>query len=248
MRLLRLLALVILAACGPPRYDGRTAVEWMDALEESDGAELAQLEDVEAVPILAEIVRSDRTKARLMAIQVLSQLGAEAKDAVPALIEALDAPEPAVRAYAALALGRIGKPASDALVRLEAALHDPYARVRVASALAAWGIARDLETTRAVLWQGLTSANPRVRAMAAQAFGELGEEAVDLMVLALVDRDEQVRAAAAETLGRIGASTEIARTALEEATKDKSPLVAAAAEQGLAALGPGPKSAPRKAR
>jgi HEAT repeat protein len=238
VRLLGPLALLLLAACGPPRYDGRTAHQWMDALEEGDAdTELARLANVEAVPILTEIVRSKRVKARLMAIQVLAQLGPDAKDAVPALIEALDAKEPAVRAFAALALGRIGKPAADAVVRLEAALRDPHARVRVASALAAWGITRDLETTRTVLWQALTSPDPRVRTMAAEAFGELGEEGVDLMVLALIDRDEQVRVAAAETLGRIGAGSATAKKALQEATQDQSPAVAAAAREALASLG-----------
>ncbi|MHC4819448.1 MAG: HEAT repeat domain-containing protein [Planctomycetota bacterium] len=248
MRLPRPLVLLILAACGPPTYDGRTAHEWMDELEEGSEAELARLEEIEAVPILMEIVRSKRVKARLMAIQVLAQLGPDAKEAVPALIEALDAQEPAVRAFAALALGRIGKPAADAVVRLEQALRDPHARVRVASALAAWGITGDLETARAVLWQALTSNDPRVRTMAAEAFGELGEAGIDLMILALADLDEQVRAAAAETLGRIGAGSKAARTALEEATKDTSPLVVAAAKQGLAALGPGPERAPPEGR
>jgi HEAT repeat protein len=233
-----LLALALLAACGPPRYEGRTAHEWMDALEEGDpDTELARLQTVEAMPILTEIVRSTRVKARLMAIQVLAQMGPTAKDAVPALIEALDAKDPGVRAFAALALGRIGKPAADAVVRLEAALRDPHARVRIASALAAWGITRDLETTRTVLWQALTSSDPRIRTMAAEAFGELGEDGVDLMVLALMDRDERVRAAAAETLGRIGGGSETARKALREATEDKSPVVAAAAKKALASLG-----------
>jgi HEAT repeat protein len=229
-------SLALLAACGPPRFEGRTAQEWMTVLEEGDGAELAQLEDPEAIPILAEIVRSERTKARLMAIQVLAQLGPDAKDAVPALIEALDAEEPAVRAFAALALGRIGRPAADAVIRLEQALHDPHARVRIASALAAWGITRDLKTTRQVLWDALISRDPRVRAMAAEAFGELGADGVDLMIVALGDRDERVRAAAAETLGRIGGGSQEARRALKEATQDGSRVVAAAARQALADL------------
>jgi len=237
VRLLCPLALVILAACGPPRYEGRTAHQWMDALEEGPDTELARLENTEAVPILMEIVRSKRVKAQLMAIQALTRLGPDAKDAVPALTEALAAKEPAVRAFAALALGRIGKPAMDALVPLEAALHDPHARVRVAAALAIWGIARHLETTRAVLWQALTSNDPRVRAMAAQAFGELGDEGVELMIVALLDRDEQVRVAAAETLGRIGAGSDAARQALTESMQDSSPAVAAAAKEALAALG-----------
>jgi HEAT repeat protein len=241
VRLLGSIALLLLAACGP-RFDGRNPDQWMDALEEGSDEELARLENVEAVPVLIEIVRSKRVKAQLMAIHVLARLGPEAKDAVPALIEALDAQEPAVRAFAALALGRIGKPAEDALVRLEEALRDPHARVRVAAALAAWGIAGDIETSRTVLWQALTSRDPRVRAMAAEALGELGEEAVELMVLALVDPDENVRAAAAETLGRIGVGSTAARTALLEAAKDESPVVAAAAREALARI------APRRAR
>ncbi len=231
--------LLLLATCGPPRYEGRTAQEWMDALEEGDAEkELARLENVEAVGILTEIIRSTRVKAKLMAIQVVTKLGPDAKDTVPALIEALDAKEPAVRAFAALALGRIGKPAADAVVRLEASLRDPHARVRITSALAAWGITGDLETARKVLWQAMTSPDPRVRTMAAEAFVELGEEGVDLMVLALVDRDENVRAAAAETLGRIGGDSKSARRALQEATQDQSPVVAAAARKALANLGP----------
>lgn len=232
-------SLLLLAACGPPRYEGRTAQEWMDALEKDDAdRELARLEDAQAVPILSEIIRSTRVKARLMAIQVVTQLGPAAKDTVPALIEALDAEETKVRAFAALALGRIGKPAADAVVRLEAALHDPHARVRITSALAAWGITGDLETARAVLWQALTSSDPRVRTMAAEAFGELGDAGVNLMIVALADRDEDVRVAAAQTLGRIGGRSRTARQALQEATQDPSPVVAAAARKALASLGP----------
>ncbi|MHC4549614.1 MAG: HEAT repeat domain-containing protein [Planctomycetota bacterium] len=225
--------LLLLAACGPPRYEGRTAEEWIAVLEQGEGEALPRLASRDAVPVLALIVRSDRTRARLMAIQVLTRLGPDAADAVPALIAALDAPEPGVRAYGALALGRVGDRARDALVRLDRLLADPDAQVRVAAALAVWGIARDLETARLELWRGLVSESPKVRAMAAEAFGELGDEGIDLLILCLADRDPRVRAAAATTLGRIGAGHERARQALEEAAADEHPDVARAAKKAL---------------
>ena len=113
---------------------------------------------------------------------------------------------------------------------------DPHARVRLCAAMAVWGIARDLETARIELWRGLTSDIPRVRAMAAEAFGELGDAGVDLLIIALLDRDPAVRAAAATTLGRVGGGNDLTRQALGEAAQDSDLDVAVAAKRALAAL------------
>jgi HEAT repeat protein len=238
-----LLVALLLAACGedepaPATFGGKGVDAWAAALE-GDGAEAAREEllqaGAEAVPVLAGLVaRADAPQARLVALELVARIGPGAEEAVPALIEALEDDDPALRGFVATTLGRIGEGARPALLALDQHLHDRDAGVRVMSALAIWGIAGDARTAKDLLLRALRSENARLRSLAASAFSELGELAVDPLAVSLLDKDPRVREAAATALGHVGPAARKALPLLEQAVAiDSSEDVRLAARQAI---------------
>jgi HEAT repeat protein len=231
--------LLLLAACGGAAFEGKDATAWAAELADPErgGAAMETLQTPEAVPVLVEILdghrQPDETRARIQAAAVLGRLGADGKEAVPALIEAMKAKDPGVRGMAAVALGRMGDAARPALVALDRALGDPSQRVRVAAALAVYGIAGDRDTAHGELLRAMSGGSPGVRAMVAEALGELGEKSVDILVVAMADEEPRVRAAAATSLGQLRTKDPLAREALDEALQDKEAAVRGAASLAI---------------
>lgn len=186
----------------------------------------------ELITHLLQAVDDEHARVRLEAIYALGVIARPplALDDAPALIKALDHYDPAIRAGAARVAGRLHvASAGDALIR---AVNDSNADVRYA-AMRALG---DVQEVRAVeaLAEQLTfygrgeGAWSALHALAKIAHGS----SVPLFTARLGDRDESLRRAAMEGLGRSGDTSENA--ALQEAAgTDASPMVRAAAAFAL---------------
>lgn len=231
-----LLALLLVAGCAE-RLDGRTAEEWAKELADPERGATAHdrlaAKGAEATGMLVAILETAPARPQIMAASLLAKLGPAASPAVPALAHALKAKDSGVRGMAAIALGRIGGEARSALVPLDRALSDRDVRVRVASALAIYGITGDTTAPTRVLFTTLTSDDPDVRAMVAEAFEEMGTPILDLLVRSLRNNDESTRVSAANTLGAMGRGALGAKSALLDALEDKSEEVRAAAAAAL---------------
>jgi hypothetical protein len=83
-----------------------------------------------SVPATAVALKAGSEQARLLALEVLGELGSEAEEAVPALAEALKDRSSEVRLRAAAVLGKVGTKASAAAPALKEALKDWNADVR----------------------------------------------------------------------------------------------------------------------
>ncbi|HEX5270803.1 MAG TPA: HEAT repeat domain-containing protein [Gemmataceae bacterium] len=190
---------------------------------------------------LIGIVKTDKeAKRRRAAISGLTEIGLKSPRGVLALVAALkDDADPEVRAAAAQSVGRVAQKA-------EARLEDPKEAKEELPRLME---ARDncLEALRTALQKDsdkdpkLDAKRARVREACASALGRVGTEllttrtaedrsdslvknftaAVPVLTGALKDPDAGVRAAAAESLGRLSDYAREALPALVEAFKDK---------------------------
>lgn len=193
-------------------------------------------------PTLDAAVRDARAKNprfRLAAAERLSDAPPDrADEAAEALRVLLDDELGPIRAAAARALGELG--AASAREALTAALDDPHVEVREA-ALAA---AARLDPEPTWLEARLTDPRPELRFEAVVALAEhLPARAVEALPACLEDDDAAVRAAAARSLGVLGAETdpgarddETTRDALA-ARLDDAHAVRAEAALALARLG-----------
>jgi HEAT repeat protein len=157
-----------------------------------------------------------------------------APDAEQMLIKALDHYDPAVRAAAARVSGRIGVAAAgDALIK---GINDSSADVRHAS-MRALGMLRDERAVVALTEQLQFYGKGQGAWAALDALARIGHaSSVPLFTERLTDRDPYLRRAAAEGLGRAGATA--ALSALETgAGNDPSGTVRAAMQYALQKLG-----------
>ncbi len=228
--------LLLVAGCAD-RLDGKTAEEWAKELADPGKGDTARdrlaAKGAEAIEMLIAILETAPAKPQVMAASLLARLGPEAHPAVPALAKALKSKDRGVRVMAAIALGRVGEGARDALVPLDRALRDQDVRVRVAASLALYGITGDTAAPTRVLFSTLTSEDPDVRAMVAEAFDEMGTPILDLLVRSLGNKEESTRVSAAQTLGAMGPGAAEAKPALLTALEDPSESVRAAAARAL---------------
>lgn len=145
-------------------------------------------------------LRSPLGEARLKACMVLG--GMHSRIAVPALIEIFnDDPDPMVRINAGEALGVIG--AEPAVVHLLKALRNPtrFQQVRVAEVLSRMGM-----TAVPALTAAIDDDDVRIIALALDILADIGWMSdFDPAIRALSHASPEVRARAAEALGRAGA-------------------------------------------
>jgi hypothetical protein len=142
-----------------------------------------------AVPALIVGLTDENLSGRTKSVDVLGEIGPNAKAAVPTLIVLLENEDNRLRSTAANALGRIGPPASDAVPELIKLLKDDDAYVRSSSvdALNDIGVKRIPTTnTQAAVPaliellddEGQTAANRRhVRRSAVRVLGQIGPPA-----------------------------------------------------------------------
>jgi HEAT repeat protein len=171
--------------------------------------------DRKASAILTAALKDPMADVRLDAVQLLIDLGPDAKECLPALVDVLGDADGKVRVTAAEAVWRLGKP-SAALPALVAALRDKDPGNRAYAA-----------------------------AQLGYLMREDAKPAVPALIQALWDEDTGVRAAAEEALGRISASARAAIPALLTALKrpgEEDPIYSSTAE-ALGRFGPAAKTA-----
>lgn len=176
-------------------------------------------EATRAVPALITLLKKEKSSGdqeklvREAVISTLGKFGSKAMEAVPALIESFkEDPEANVTglAYnlsgASLALSEIG---TAALAPLIGALSNPDVRVRCYAAYALGFMKTDDNAAvhALILALGDVSAKSIVRVRAAAAINDIGiaaHSAIPALQIALKDKDESVRSAAADAIGKMG--------------------------------------------
>jgi HEAT repeat protein len=190
----------------------------------------------ELVTALLQAVDDATQKVRLEAIYTLGVIARPplSGEAVPALIKALDHYDPSVRAGAAAVAGRLKvTSAGEVLIK---AINDSKAPVRFA-AMRALGEIRDEAAIEALTQQLNYYGKGEGAWSALDALARIGHSSsAPLFKARLVDKDQYLRRAAAEGLGRAGDASEI--SALEiGAGNDPSAMVRAAMAFALQKLG-----------
>jgi HEAT repeat protein len=159
--------------------------------------------------------------------------------AVPALVKAVGSDNPAVREEALTALRWAGpKVNAQAKDAFRAALGVKDEKVRLAAAEALADIDPSVQEAEDVLVAALKDREPSVRCSVACSLGRFGKKAVPLLVAALADEEAAVRSGAAGTLAGIGPDAAPARDALVEGLIDSEEHVRAAAALALACICP----------
>ena len=186
-----------------------------------------------AVPALAKALSDISGHVGEGAARILGELGPDAKEAIPALIscmkngarvrtasealgkigpvaippltKALEDENRNVRRGAAQGLGHIGEPASKAAGALAEALRKDDERFFRQTVL--WTLGRVKPSGKAPvagLLEVIRGKNPVFRKQATDILGQLGKEAVPLLLEALGDKDAAVRASVVAALKNIG--------------------------------------------
>ena len=190
----------------------------------------------ELVTALLQAVDDENQKVRLEAIYALGVIAKAplAADQVQRLIKALDHYDPAVRSGAARAIGRIKvSEAGDALLK---AVNDSQAEVRYA-AMRALGAIRETRAVRALTEQFAFYKKGEGAWSALDALAQIGApESAPLFKERLLDKDQFIRRAAAEGLGRARDVGSV-DTLETNVTTDDSPMVRLASAFAMVKLG-----------
>ncbi len=169
-----------------------------------------------ATAALVRVLGDENRWVRWYAAEALGNMGADAAPAVDALLPLLDHKDAYTRRHAIEALGRIGVPAKRAIPALTRARDDDHdISVRTAARVALHQV--NLVELAA---QALQQANGEVRELIGKLQGD----------------DESAAAAAAKTLGELGARAGDAVPALALALRHKSKRIRAAAATALGNL------------
>ena len=208
---------------------------------------------VEALASLGSVivprVASRLTDADLrdFAVRLLQRLGPEAKAAVPAILKQLRASgsdeDPAFRASLQFTLGLIGPEAKDAVPMLIESLRSEDEDLRSSACFALAKIGKGAAAAVPALRKSLESDDPFTQLSSAWALLEidpgdrkLAERTVPLLIGALENERDGVRAEAARTLGGLGDIAEPAIGPLKKLLDDESPEVRQAAKKALGQL------------
>lgn len=190
----------------------------------------------ELVTALLQAVDDETAKVRLEAIYALGVIARAPLEPgqVQGLIKALDHYDPSVRSAAARVIGRVKvAEAGDALLK---AVNDSQAEVRYA-ALRALGAIKDTRAVAALAEQLAFYKKGEGAWSALDALAQIAAPAsVPLFKERLQDKDQFIRRAAAEGLGRAG-DLESIETLEKAATLDDSAMVRLAAAFSLQKLG-----------
>jgi HEAT repeat protein len=211
----------------------------------------------EALPDLLAVLRDPKAKVptRLYSIMAVGGIGPDAAPALPGLLEVMtDTKTDAdLRAAAAEAIGRLGKgtEAVPVLAKTLTASDSPL-KLRRAAAAALDQFGTDAAPALAELRQALKDADKFVRCTAMHAIGGLGKElgmqrrdVVTALLACLNDTVLEVRVAAIETFGNLGAEAlgddlQAVVDKLTDAARDSRKDVKEAAQNALKKLKPAP--------
>jgi len=152
------------------------------------------------VPALTGAIHDGCDQVRRRAVRSLGDLGDAALPALPHLISALRDPVTCVRLEAMATLGRLGPDAEPAIPYLVALLSDEETRVRTVAASTLKKIGAECIP---YLVEGMADPDAILRERAALLLGHLratSDDAVEALLEALSDYDEDVRAAARRAL------------------------------------------------
>jgi hypothetical protein len=185
----------------------------------------------ESIPVLIRWLQGP-THARYIkgaALAEFAAMGAQARPAVPAILAALQDPESTVRVQAAATLIHMDVQSKAAIRTLKEELNAPAADRRYAAETIGQLVAPDPPIDLGTNCWG-HGPPPWV------ARPWVGKRLLPALVEALGDRDVNVRAAAAVTLGRIGPEAKAALPALRRALKDLEGGVQNSASQAIRKL------------
>lgn len=182
-----------------------------------------QREGQKADPIAraAAALKDPRMQVRIDAVTALGSMTGDGPLAVPLLVEALSDPSEHVRRTAALGLARLAPTTREAVAPLARALEDTDPAVQDN---AVWGLQSVGPMAFPVLIETLASPHVRVRVaalevlqtiFALQGGNGLSPAGVEAFVQALNDPNADVRAAAARSLGTLGAPAQSALPRLQ---------------------------------
>jgi HEAT repeat protein len=180
---------------------------------------------------IAELQSSD-VQSRRAAARMLGQCGSTEERVVTALTNSVTDQDLEVRMLAIDGLSRIGKPAAAGLPALKSSLHDSDPHLKVQAALAILKIESNNRDAESVLIAAMRDGNGRVM-LAVGMLGKDGAWAVPELIEMLSHQKPQIRALAAQTLGRIGPAAATAKAALERTAQDSNPAVRQAATEAL---------------
>ncbi|NQU25417.1 MAG: HEAT repeat domain-containing protein [Candidatus Nealsonbacteria bacterium] len=200
-----------------------------------------------AVAVLAEALKHEKERIRILAAEMLAELGFAARPTVPALIAALNDACEYVRNNAASALGNIGPEARQAVPGLLVTLGDGNSYVRSGACEALGKINAQAKYVVPALIAAMKDGDSHVRWQAVGALGEFEAAATPAATLLretlLHDADSSVRWNTGEALAAVDPGGRISVPALIEAMKDKTPSVRRFAAKGLGRLGPKARTA-----
>lgn len=210
------------------------------------------LEPPGVIPQLLQALNDDNPGIRKDAVLRLGHVFPLSEDSkrtvLSALVKALKDEDKLVRYHAALVLSSKDPSAPEAVPLLLQILtdEDPILRVeppmgrvsiRVATIFALGGMPMYAEQTVPVLVQIAREETPRSTVL--HPLAELGRLAVPALIGLLTDPNPELRADAAETLGKMGSEAKEAAPALVQALKDDEPPVDSLAFFALLDIGPG---------
>lgn len=197
-----------------------------------------------AAPALAGSLADDDAAVRVSAAEALGKIGPASETAVEALLQSVKKDEsPVVRAAAALALGEIKAGSPQAIDALVKKLKDDHPNVRSCAAIALGRIGPAAQESVPALIKILEKdPDGPFRAQAALALGSvaaLPAKTIPTLILALKDRDVEVKKASCRGLANFGPQAAKAGDPLSELIrKDPDPSVKVCAAYALGRINP----------
>ena len=192
------------------------------------------------LPGLIRTLRSRTATDRIRASKDLGRLGSLARDALPTLVGLLRDDDAKVREAAAQAVGQMGSSALPALSGM-LAHSDKYVRRNAIWAMSKLGVQAKPALTS--LCRGLKDLDPRTASGAAQALGNMGEDAIEAipaLTEAMRGTNIVLCRLAAKALSQIGAP---AVSSLIDHLQHTDPFVRGEAALAIGWIGPAARSA-----
>jgi HEAT repeat protein len=220
----------------PTRYWSKALTD-PDPKTEADSYQALKDGGQAAIPVLVQLLQSERVTARWKAADLLKERGPDARPAVPALLQALHYSDAHVQTVAVTALEAIGYTGPEAIPVLQAML-TREGRLSAERALAHYGAQAAPAVPRLI--DLLRDSDSEVRWNAALTLGKIGPDAkaaVPNLVAALKDENALVREHAAEALGDIGPDARDAIPELVAVLKDPEARVRRDAVRSLGQIG-----------